>query len=501
LALRWSRNEQRLFDFVLIAAVAAYVAQVWVWPFPPLVDWPNHMARHYLESLALSGQSLPQGIELQYSIMPNLGGDLVVPLLLRAFPLTVASRLFLTFNLLACAIGYYLFVSIQSRQSAMHGAASLLVLPWILTSAYFLGFLNFTSGLGLSFLVACNYLRLADRCAPTLLQWALHGLAVALLFIWHLAAFGTYALIHVSHVLWHLLKKSQCKSRGAVFRSASIFAFLTFSPSALLVMAARWGGEVNAVAGAMEWRPIGDKIRYGGAVFATYDPALDTVVLALFFAAVVVMVRTEHIVRLQLHWLHFAIMMFASAFIAMPYGIGTTWGVDIRMLPPLLICSIALLARLPARNPRLGAFLVLAAVLIKLTSIQRAWTEFGSTHASHLEFIKTLPSKSRILAVGFNDWSRFHNEIHVIAYAVPFREAFVSSLFAIRGQQPLRLPLNEAGPFELITTEGMQFDVERIRKAGFDYVWVFNPLGRELFVPQGWTRMYAKSNISVWRIP
>jgi len=500
LALRWSRREQRLFDFVLIAAVAAYVAQVWVWPFPPLVDWPNHMARYHLESLALSGQSLPQGIELQYSIMPNLGGDLVVPLLLQAFPLTVASRLFLTFNLLACAIGYYLFVRMQSRQSAMSGATSLLVLPWILTSAYFFGFLNFTSGLGLSFLVACNYLRLTDRCAPTLLQCALHGLAVALLFVWHLAAFGAYALIHVSHVLWQLLKKSQCKSRAAVVRSASIFAFLTFIPSALLVIAARWGGEVNAVAGAMEWRPIGDKIKYGSAAFATYDPVLDTVVLALFIAAVVLMVRTERMFRLELHWLHFAIVLFAGAFIAMPYGVGTTWGADVRLLPPLLICGIALLARLPSRNPRLGALLVLAAVLIKLTSIQLAWTKFESTYASHIEFIKTLPPKSRILSVGFNDWSRFHNEPHVISYAVPFREAFVSSLFAIRGQQPLRLPLNEAGPFELITPEGMHFDVERVRKAGFEYVWVFNPLGRELFVPQGWTRSYAKASISVWKI-
>ena len=62
---------------------------------PPIVDWPNHMARHYLESLWLLGKPLPPFYEFHYRLMPNLGSDLVVPGLLFAFDTITASKIFL----------------------------------------------------------------------------------------------------------------------------------------------------------------------------------------------------------------------------------------------------------------------------------------------------------------------------------------------------------------------------------------------------------------------
>ena len=37
------------------------------------------MARHYLEARWLSGQELPPFYDIDYRILPNLGGDLTVP--------------------------------------------------------------------------------------------------------------------------------------------------------------------------------------------------------------------------------------------------------------------------------------------------------------------------------------------------------------------------------------------------------------------------------------
>jgi hypothetical protein len=157
-------NGRRTAIRVMIAiGVGAHLALIWAWPYPPLLDWPNHMARHYLEGLALAGKNLPLGYEISYSLTPNLGGDLIVPLFLQIFPLTIASRLFLTFSVIVCWLGFALFVGKQAPNSNNAHAASLLVLPWILTESFFMGLLNYASGLGLAFLAFLNYQRIFER--------------------------------------------------------------------------------------------------------------------------------------------------------------------------------------------------------------------------------------------------------------------------------------------------------------------------------------------------
>ena len=45
----------------------------------------------------------------------------------------------------------------------------------------------------------------------------------------------------------------------------------------------------------------------------------------------------------------------------------------------------------------------------------------------------------------------------------------VSSLFALAGQQPLRVSVNTMGPFAHATLEAMEIDVERVRAASYPY--------------------------------
>jgi hypothetical protein len=117
-----------------------------------------------------------------------------------------------------------------------------------------------------------------------------------------------------------------------------------------------------------------------------------------------------------------------------------------------------------------------------------------------MDFIRQLPVGARILVTGFQDASRFNNDVHVIAWAVPERQAMVSSLFSYAGQQPLRVSVNSMGPFAQITDKGMEIDVERVRVASFDYVWCFNPLGRRVAVPAEWTLVHSAWSITVWKI-
>ena len=82
---------------VIALTWAAIVALVMAHDRPPIVDWPNHMARHHLEALWLSGASLPDFYQIAYALMPNLGSDLIVPPLLLVFDTITSSKIFLLF--------------------------------------------------------------------------------------------------------------------------------------------------------------------------------------------------------------------------------------------------------------------------------------------------------------------------------------------------------------------------------------------------------------------
>jgi hypothetical protein len=497
----WSDAHRPTLSCVMIAfGISAHLALIWAWPYPPILDWPNHMARHYLEARALQGSSLPVGYEISYSLMPNLGADLTVPVLLRMFPLTVASRLFLTFNVLVCWLGFALFVGRQAAKSTNAYAASLLVLPWLLTGAFFSGFLNYTSGMGLTFLIFLNYLRLYEKDRAPKIQLVLHGGLIALLYVWHLAALGVYVILHASHLMTHVLNNPRSSITRPEVRGKTFSGLALLLPAGALIVTQKLMAAPMALEGAIIWRSATSKLTTAIAFISSYDVAADIVVVALWVSALVSMARIEMLRRTQFDWLHIATFVFLTLYIVLPLNLGTTWAVDTRALVPLLVCCIALVARMPGRRVLTGAALALIATLIHVGAIAVAWAGFAEVNAQHLNFIRQLPVGARILGVQFPDVSRFKNDAHVIAWAVPERQAMVSSLFAIAGQQPLRVTVNTMGPFTQFTHEGMEFDVRRIRAAAFDYVWCFNPEGRAVVVPAGWSRVYSSSSITMWKI-
>src|SRR5260370_37533542 len=72
------------------ALLALFSVPVFSTVLPPLFDYPNHLARFWL--LLTGGNAF---YELRWVPLPNLGGDLIVPLLAWLLPLDLAGKLFL----------------------------------------------------------------------------------------------------------------------------------------------------------------------------------------------------------------------------------------------------------------------------------------------------------------------------------------------------------------------------------------------------------------------
>src|SRR5277367_4875026 len=81
------------------------IAPLFTIKVPPIVDYPNHLARLYIIAHASSDPWLSHMYKQQWAIIPNFGIDLLVPWTLSFLPLHLAGRIMLAFTLLLPVIG------------------------------------------------------------------------------------------------------------------------------------------------------------------------------------------------------------------------------------------------------------------------------------------------------------------------------------------------------------------------------------------------------------
>src|SRR2546428_2503397 len=76
-----------------VALLALFSVPIFSTVLPPLFDYPNHLARFWL--LLTGGDAF---YEVRWVLLPNLAGDLIVPLFARVLPLEIAGQLFLVLS-------------------------------------------------------------------------------------------------------------------------------------------------------------------------------------------------------------------------------------------------------------------------------------------------------------------------------------------------------------------------------------------------------------------
>ena len=350
------RSEARGYHMVGSAVILGFglllpVAIVWSVQFPSQVDAYNHLARHYLELLHFEGMPLPPGIVVQYGILPNLGGDIVIPPLIWLFGPLSGLKVFLTLSIMLHWIGPAIFILQNGRYGRAAWIASLLFLPLVISSTFLWGFLeNDYSGVGLAFLVVVH-LRYLDR-RDHLTIWTLlaHAALVTLLFFWHLAAvfiYGGLLTLVAATRLVDTWRSGQGFARSFMRTAAlclPILPTICFYFTYLITQ--------DRGAGALSWPPVLRKLLMPLSVFHGYDIKMDILVTVLWAAAALVFFgRSLRFARLG--FAAWSTVIFLVLYEIFPTQIGTTSGVDGRMLPALSFLYTRL-ARHVARAVVLG---------------------------------------------------------------------------------------------------------------------------------------------------
>jgi hypothetical protein len=358
-----SRSPRRLevaWWLAVTGLCAALLAPLLIVDVPPLLDYPNHLARIFVLASLPHDPVLARFYAAHWSIIPNLALDLAGPPLIRVLPVHVAGRL-----LIAAAVLLPVFGTIAYSRTIGGRWWSLGAGLTAYNGHLLAGFLNFEIGIGLALLLAAAWLRWRDRNP----LWAV-GLAVPgalILFACHL----------MGVVFFGLLVGGAELSRGtAVLLRRSVVLALVFAGPAVLYAAS----DLRQADGDFGYLPVGEKLRQLIMPFVNYGRALDLVTAGLAFGLPILclLVRRGHVPRPAF----ITSTLLLVAFLLAPFAWKGTYALDTRfavMLGFMLFAGFVP-AAWPAWFGRCVAAGMALLFTVRMALLMTAWT----AHAADL---------------------------------------------------------------------------------------------------------------------
>jgi hypothetical protein len=318
---------------------------------PPLLDYPNHLARLFVLAFVANDPVLARFYEPHWGIIPNLALDLTVPPLLRILPVHFVGRAVVGVTLLLPVFGAV----------AYHRALSGRLSYWPLTSVLFVynaaslrGFLNFIASVGLALLVAAAWLEWRERRPTLAILIAIAGAAG--LFFCHLIGLLFFAILIGGHELANL-RSGPFRARITSRRIAIVIA--VFILPVLLYAAS----NLQGMNGDSTFRSAEGKAHAALIPVINYLWPLD-IATGLLCVAVPVFCLAKRwcVVPFQAAA---AIGVLIILFVGLPTAFKGTYDLDSRFI--VMASALAPAVLVPAAQPRRAAWIMCAGFLFVFT--------------------------------------------------------------------------------------------------------------------------------------
>ncbi len=451
-----------LWRAALAVLCLALVAPLWVCEVPPLIDYPNHLARLFVLASLPGDPALAKFYAAHWSVIPNLALDIAGPPLMQVLSVYAAGRVLIAASVLLPVLGTLAYGAALGNRWWPLGAG---LVAW--NNCLLYGFLNFSIAIGLAMLLAAAWLRWREVCPIRTVIAAALGAVV--LFICHLmglvflaALIGGAELFRVFHAA---RKPAEAVRRGCIL--ALIFA----APAALYAMS-----DLRQLGGDAIFLPPGEKLFQLAGVFANYLRPLDlaTAALAIGLPALGLVMRRGRVPGPAA----VAMIGLGVGFLAAPYAWKGTYHLDTRLAVMLDFMLFA--GFIPWRWPRavrLGAAVAVLALFAARMAVLMA--AFAARQADVAD-IRTVLAPVRpgqavyVVSAGTGGWrvlsDGFRTDIHLGALALIERRAWWPFEFDNVSQQPLETKQPYRAMAERIGNLPDPAQAAAADVCGFDYV-------------------------------
>jgi len=424
---------------------------------PPLLDYPNHLARMYILVHDQQDAALSRMYQVKWHIVPNIGIDLTLPLLAKILSLEDSGKVFIALSILLPFFGTVRLHHVIFKQYSYWPLSVALV---AYNRLLFTGFLNFLIGIGLALLAASVWEK--NREKPLIVRLLSAIIFAILIFFCHLIAVGFYGLLLLCLEFGRMRK---LKSLNPI---ALLTVFLPFLIPFLFYLASSFAQEpsnsFNIHTGAaggwqryylafMAERNL--KVIGLAGAFLTYNRMLD-------FAALFTISLTTGIC-LFMRWgkmsfglaAAFAVLMVAYPFV--PFGLMDTAWIDQRL--PIMAAFLVFAGFLPEIPFRKAGILiavtVIAVFIARQAEVVGIWRSHDIDVRDFRSLITVVSEGERVLVVrpepdadrstptsNVDSVAEMVNNdatTHLPAFLVIDRKAFWPLLFTAAAKQPLQV--------------------------------------------------------------
>ena len=393
---------------------------------PPLFDYTNHLARLYL--LIEGGNAF---YTVRWEPVPNLAQDLIVPPLAGLMPLELASKLFLVmvFGLIAGGA-----IWLNRVATGAWRFWPLLAFLLLYNRIFLWGFVNYLFGIGVALGGIALWLALEPR--RSWFRVLVSSVVALLCYFSHIAALGFYALVIFGVEARPAITELRARQWAMLGRRIATVGMQFVLPTVLFLSYWQWTA-IGGISYVDFWR----KVDLVFSVFDNYDRMLDVVCFALFLSLLGWLGWTRRLALMpRLGW---AIWIVLTSYLLMPGQMYGGSNVDHRLPIAWFVLLIASSApRFPTRRFAIAIGLVAGSMLvIRLAVIEQVWRQADEVYSGDLIGIDALPRGIKLAVAIPPDAIRPVSipEVHLPALAISRREAFVPTLFAYPGQQPIAL--------------------------------------------------------------
>jgi hypothetical protein len=400
---------------------------IWLNEFLPLQDYPNHLARMYVLLNYHNDPHLQEYYRVNFTILPNLAMDIIVPFLAKFVGLEIAGKLMVVLNIFMLTSGsaflsYVIFKRINYW--------SLMTFMAVYNQAFIISFINFLFGVGLA--LWCIGLWILMRENKTLLRLVIFGCLTSILFICHLYGFGIYGLVIVSYEVYSFFKQ-RSYFKGAIFQRLLVLFGQFTIPAILYLSSPTSGGE-----SIKYLTPVITKLKYVKMRMTdNYSLFLDnvTIILIFFIPIVGILLKKLHLSKYMI----LPLCAVTVAYFVIPAKAVTSAHADWRILVPLFFLF---LSSIEFNSDKLFNRAILALLIVvfsvRIFVINSAWSAVQGESREILTAIEHIEKGSRLFSArAFINYYATIPFIHAPTYATIEKSAFVPSFFAFETQQPV----------------------------------------------------------------
>jgi hypothetical protein len=480
---RWPQT-YRLKPALRLAAVlilcAMLLAPIWSVAFPPLLDYPNHLARSFvLSHLNDPAFTFSRFFRADWGVYPYLGMDALLAVLGRVFPIETAGRVFLSLCAIMLPAAAWFFLR---QVNPGEGATATWTLLMAFNVFFLEGFLNFDLSIAVGLLALGCWLRWLAK--PEISRWVVALVAFTLLYFTHLLGFGIAGLVVAGYLAF-----SRRPVRDWIWSGALALPGLAF-----YLHSSRVGLSVNKIV----FHGLNDKLDSLGLILHGYSPVLDWVSLAALGAWFLAAWWRNPEFRWNGRWLAVAAFLFAL-FWAIPWMWGEGSDLDIRVLPLLFVVILAT-ARV-GRRARWLAVIPLLLFAARTVSITRHFVGAQRDLAGLTRSLDVTPRGALVLPIVEGDQDPIERPFtHFWAYGVIRKGWFSPYLMDAPGETPMRIIHDSYTPdgfWDHVYDEPP--DWEHVR-SDYDYVWAYDVPKFSGDLAEIGERIYSYGALEVYRI-